>query len=70
MTKKTSDPASVEPEQIAVIGMGCRFSGEASSIEGFWDMLRSGRQGHGRVPTSRFEASAWHHPNAERKGAV
>jgi acyl transferase domain-containing protein len=58
------------PEPIAVVGMSCRFSGEANSVEGFWEMLRHGRKGHGPVPSSRYEASAWHHPSHERKGAV
>ncbi|KAF9893167.1 hypothetical protein FE257_012580 [Aspergillus nanangensis] len=59
---------SLEP--IAVIGMGCRFSGEASSPESFWDMLLKGRSAHGKVPSSRYEASAWYHPSHERKGAI
>ncbi|KAI2998689.1 hypothetical protein CAN33_0030420 [Aspergillus niger] len=58
------------PEPIAIIGMGCRFAGEASSVEGFWDMLRLGRREHGRVPASRYQASAWEHPSHERKGAI
>ncbi|KAJ5720182.1 Acyl transferase/acyl hydrolase/lysophospholipase [Penicillium malachiteum] len=58
------------PEPIAVIGMSCRFSGEASSVESFWEMLKAGRRGHSRVPSSRYEASAWHHPSHERKGAI
>ncbi|KAJ5757120.1 Acyl transferase/acyl hydrolase/lysophospholipase [Penicillium nucicola] len=57
-------------EPIAVVGMSCRFSGEANSVEGFWEMLRHGRVGHGRVPSSRYEASGWHHPNHERQGAI
>ncbi|EKV05364.1 Polyketide synthase, putative [Penicillium digitatum PHI26] len=58
------------PEPIAVIGMGCRFSGQASSIDGFWDMLLRGRTGHCKVPSSRYEPSGWHHPSHDRKGAV
>ncbi|KAK9860833.1 hypothetical protein MYU51_006145 [Penicillium brevicompactum] len=57
-------------EPVAVVGMSCRFSGEASSVEGFWEMLRHGRTGHGPVPPSRYQASAWHHPSHERKGAI
>lgn len=57
-------------DKVAVIGLGCRFSGEATSVEGFWDMLLHGRTGHGPVPSNRYEASAWKHPNHERKGAV
>jgi acyl transferase domain-containing protein len=63
-----SDPT--EMEGIAVIGMGCRFSGGANSVENFWQMLCEGRTGHGTIPESRYQASAWHHPSHERKGAV
>ncbi|KOS43699.1 hypothetical protein ACN38_g5364 [Penicillium nordicum] len=64
----TSGPPDMEG--IAVIGMGCRFSGGATSVENFWQMLCDGRTGHGAVPTSRYEASAWHHPSHDRKGAI
>lgn len=71
MSEQRWSPTAHEgPEPIAVIGIGCRFSGEATSVEGFWQMLSQGRSGHGRVPSSRYEASAWHHPSHERKGAV
>ncbi|KAI2707937.1 hypothetical protein CBS147326_2944 [Penicillium roqueforti] len=62
--------APTDMEGIAVIGMGCRFSGGATSVENFWQMLCDGRTGHGTVPTSRYQASAWHHPSHERKGAI
>ncbi|KAK5807537.1 hypothetical protein VI817_001795 [Penicillium citrinum] len=66
-TAKVADP---EMESIAVIGIGCRFSGGATSVEDFWQMLCEGRTGHGKIPSSRYEASAWHHPSHERKGAI
>ncbi|KAJ5490132.1 Acyl transferase/acyl hydrolase/lysophospholipase [Penicillium expansum] len=66
----TTNSTPTDMEGIAVIGMGCRFSGGATSIENFWQMLCEGRTGHGTVPTSRYEASAWHHPSHERKGAI
>ncbi|OJJ29662.1 hypothetical protein ASPWEDRAFT_294248 [Aspergillus wentii DTO 134E9] len=59
-----------EMDGIAVIGIGCRFSGGATSPEDFWQMLCDGRTGHGRIPSSRYEASGWHHPSHERKGAI
>lgn len=70
ITMEEQARGSSGPEPIAIIGMGCRFAGEASSVEGFWDMLRLGRREHGRVPASRYQASAWEHPSHERKGAV
>ncbi|KAJ5429590.1 hypothetical protein N7491_006606 [Penicillium cf. griseofulvum] len=68
--RSTTASPSADMEGIAVIGMGCRFSGGANSVENFWQMLCDGRTGHGTVPTSRYEASAWHHPSHERKGAI
>ncbi|KAJ5382959.1 hypothetical protein N7517_000870 [Penicillium concentricum] len=70
MPGRPTTSATAEMEGIAVIGMGCRFSGGANSVENFWQMLCDGRTGHGRVPTSRYEASGWHHPSHERKGAI
>ena len=32
----------VEPEPIAIIGMGCRFPGGVNSPAAFWQMLRDG----------------------------
>ncbi|KAJ5561983.1 hypothetical protein N7535_003554 [Penicillium sp. DV-2018c] len=68
--RPTTNPATADMEGIAVIGMGCRFSGGATSVEDFWQMLCDGRTGHGKIPKSRYEASAWHHPSHERKGAI
>lgn len=67
----TQDPNygdQVEP--IAIVGMAGRFPGEASSVEKFWDMISQGRTGHSKVPSDRFDAEAWYHPNHERRGAV
>ena len=32
-----------DPNSIAVIGLACRFPGDASNPERFWDMLCEGR---------------------------
>ncbi|KAJ5389119.1 uncharacterized protein N7496_000187 [Penicillium cataractarum] len=66
-TVSASDPVL---DAIAVIGIGCRFSGGASSVDDFWQMLCDGRTGHGKIPPSRYESSAWHHPSHDRKGAI
>ncbi|KAJ5301157.1 uncharacterized protein N7443_006159 [Penicillium atrosanguineum] len=66
----TAGTVNPDMEAIAVIGIGCRFSGGATSVEDFWQMLSDGRTGHGKIPPSRYEASAWHHPSPERIGAI
>ncbi|EKG10393.1 Beta-ketoacyl synthase [Macrophomina phaseolina MS6] len=57
-------------EPIAIVGMAARFPGDASSVETFWDMIVQGRSGHSKVPSDRFDAEAWYHPNHERRGAI
>ena len=45
-------------EQVAVIGMWCRFPGGCNSPEAFWELLRSGRDAVGKIPADRFDADA------------
>ena len=57
-------------EPIAVVGMACRFAGEASSVDKLWEMMMNGRHAASDIPEDRFNADAWYHPSPERKGAV
>src|SRR5262245_17519404 len=45
-------------EQIAIIGMACRFPGGADSPETFWDLLAGGREGVGEIPAGRWDSYA------------
>ncbi|MDX1414350.1 MAG: beta-ketoacyl synthase N-terminal-like domain-containing protein, partial [Candidatus Promineifilaceae bacterium] len=42
------------PADIAIIGMGCRFPGNASTPEAFWDLLINGRNAVTEVPEGRW----------------
>jgi acyl transferase domain-containing protein len=48
-------PRHEPPEPIAIVGMGCRFPGEAGSPQDFWRMLVDGLDGIGEVPDDRWE---------------
>lgn len=52
-----AEQSSTEP--IAVVGMGCRFPGGVNNPEQFWELLRDGRSGIGRVPAERWDADAF-----------
>lgn len=59
-------------EPIAVIGMSCRYAG-AEGLRSFWEMLREGREGIGRVPPERWDADdypASKYPGMEWGGFV
>ena len=57
-------------EAIAVIGMDLRFPGDASTPEGFYEMLQTGRSALSDIPSDRYNLDAFYHPDQERAGAV
>ena len=55
---------------LAIVGMSFRFPGEASSTEGFWDILANAKSTRTRIPKNRFDADSFYHPSPDRQGAV
>ncbi|KAI1288683.1 hypothetical protein F5Y03DRAFT_80798 [Xylaria venustula] len=55
---------------IAIIGIACRFPGEARSPAAFFEMLLQGRDAWSKVPPTRFNSHAFLHPNRERPGSL
>lgn len=55
---------------IAIIGMACRFPGDATSPEKLWNMLAEKRSGWCEIPKDRFNIDAFYHPDPDRNGTV
>ena len=55
-------------EPIAVIGIGCRFPGGATSPESFWKILRDGVDAVGEVPPERWDIDAYFDADPEAPG--
>lgn len=55
---------------IAIIGMGCRFAGDATSPENLWKMLEEGKSAWSEIPPSRFNLEGWYHPSQENISTV
>lgn len=55
---------------IAVVGMGCRFSGTATTPEGLWQMLSKGLTGWSNNANNRFRLDSFWHPQADLSGSV
>lgn len=62
--------AGGEAMDIAVVGIGCRFPGGASSPEKLWDMVAQKRSARREIPSERFNIDAFYHPNADKNGTV
>lgn len=61
---------TLDYEPIAIVGVGCRLPGDTTSLANLWDLMRKSKAAHTVVPSQRWNSSAWHHPNQDRKGAV
>ncbi len=64
----SQEPISQEP--IALIGMGCRFPGDADTPEKFWDLLRSGRDAMSDIPADRWERAEYYDPSPGTPGKI
>ncbi|KAL2060530.1 hypothetical protein VTL71DRAFT_9171 [Oculimacula yallundae] len=57
-------------EPVAVIGFDLMFPGDASTPEGFYELLQKGKTAHGEVPKDRYNIDAFHHPDPSRAGST
>ena len=64
------DGGKDETMPIAIIGMSCRFPGDATNPEKLWELCAQAQDAWSEFPGDRFNASAFYHPNIERNGVV
>jgi amino acid adenylation domain-containing protein/non-ribosomal peptide synthase protein (TIGR01720 family) len=57
-------------DKIAVIGIGCRFPGNVSSPEDFWQLLISGTNAITPVPGNRWDMDAYYDAAAGTRGRM
>ena len=55
---------------IAIVGMSCKFSGDATSPETLWELCEQGRSGWSEIPSSRFNSKAFLDGDHEKVGMV
>ncbi|KAI0596521.1 hypothetical protein F4775DRAFT_594205 [Biscogniauxia sp. FL1348] len=65
---KPGNVSDNDPQAIAVIGMSCRFPGDASNLEGLWEMCAKAQEAWSEWPKDRFNKDAFYHANPERGG--
>ncbi len=57
---KIEDMERAECEPIAIIGMGCRFPGNADNPDKFWELLLNGTDAIVDVPADRWDVDAYY----------
>ncbi|KJZ79056.1 hypothetical protein HIM_01829 [Hirsutella minnesotensis 3608] len=55
---------------IAIVGVACRCPGDAKNPQALADMLLKGEEAWSKVPSSRFNVDAFHHPSIKRKAGM
>lgn len=58
-----------EEEDIAIVGLSCRFPG-AESLDEFWDNMLNGRQSITEIPASRWDLDEYFSANLEERGKM
>ena len=62
------DQARQEP--LAIIGMACRFPGDADDPEAFWRLLREGGDAVAEIPSERWDVDAYFDPDRNKPGKM
>lgn len=55
---------------IAIIGMSCRFAGEATDPSKLWDLCKRGEDAWSPIPEERFDAAGLYDKRKESLGRV
>jgi acyl transferase domain-containing protein/NADPH:quinone reductase-like Zn-dependent oxidoreductase/NAD(P)-dependent dehydrogenase (short-subunit alcohol dehydrogenase family)/acyl carrier protein len=58
----------LDREPIAIVGMGCRFPGGASSPQAFWQLLSNGIDAVCEVPADRWDWRRFYDPDPDKPG--
>ncbi|WP_205127346.1 type I polyketide synthase [Okeania hirsuta] len=57
-------------EAIAIIGIGCRFPGNANTPESFWELLSNGKDSVREIPQERWDIDSYYDPNPDTPGKM
>ncbi|KAM3554579.1 hypothetical protein MY1884_006062 [Beauveria asiatica] len=57
-------------DDIAIIGLGLRFPGDASSPEALWETLERGESQWSEIPQDRLNINGYYHPSGDRQGSI
>ena len=60
----------VAAEPVAVVGIGCRFPGDAVGPERYWRLLVDGEDAISEVPADRWDADAFYDPDPLTPGRM
>lgn len=60
----------LQHQPIAIVGMACRFPGNVSTPDEFWELCARARTGFSEIPKDRFDSNRFVHPNPGKSGTT
>jgi acyl transferase domain-containing protein/acyl carrier protein len=57
-------------EQVAIIGIGCRFPGGANGPDAYWQLLQDRRDAISEVPRERWDIDSYYDPDPDAPGKM
>jgi len=69
-TDPRASPAPAPGFPIAIIGMSCKFAGDAKNPEELWELCARGRSAWSEIPKSRFNHDAFYDADNGKLGMV
>ncbi|MEM7127318.1 MAG: MupA/Atu3671 family FMN-dependent luciferase-like monooxygenase [Chloroflexota bacterium] len=70
MPRPIQQPLSSEREPIAIIGIGCRYPGDANGPEAFWELVRDGVDAITEIPPDRWSRQAFYDEDPSAAGKL
>jgi acyl transferase domain-containing protein len=61
---------AAQHEPIAIVGMALRAPGDVTDVDGFWELLRTGRDAISETPTDRWENGTLYDADSDAPGKV
>jgi acyl transferase domain-containing protein/acyl carrier protein len=62
------EPLACQREPVAIVGIGCRFPGNANGPQAFWQLLAQGVDAIREVPADRWDIPTFYDPRAGAPG--
>lgn len=59
-----------QSQPIAIVGMACRFPGDANDPRSYWELLRNGIDAISETPLDRWDVDAFYDPDANAPGKM
>ncbi|MGB0525384.1 MAG: type I polyketide synthase [Flammeovirgaceae bacterium] len=70
LKKEVADHTGVGHEDIAIVGMACRFPGGIKDLKGYWDLLEGAKNVITEIPKQRWDNDYFYQEEEKKEGKI